>query len=51
MSGHITINIAKHNSPVRIVGMDIDKKLIEIARKNIRHYLDKRYDIASKPRL
>ena len=40
--GHITINIAKHNSPVRIVGMDIDKKLIEIARKNIRHYLDKR---------
>ena len=43
ISGHVTINIAKHNSPVRIVGLDIDKKLIEIARKNVRHYLDKRY--------
>ena len=42
ISGHITINIAKYNSPSRIVGLDIDKKLIEIARKNIRHYLDER---------
>lgn len=40
--GHITFNIAKYNNPTRIVGLDIDKKLIEIARKNIRHYLDKR---------
>ena len=41
-TGHITFNIAKYNNPTRIVGLDIDKKLIEIARKNIRHYLDKR---------
>jgi len=38
--GHITISIAKNNKPSKIVGVDIDKKLIEIARKNVRFYLD-----------
>ena len=40
--GHITISIAKNYSPLRAVGVDIDKKLIEIASKNIRHYADTR---------
>ena len=39
-TGHITISIAKNNKPAKIVGVDIDKKLIEIARKNVRFYLD-----------
>ena len=32
----MTISIAKNNKPAKIVGVDIDKKFIEIARKNIR---------------
>lgn len=42
--GHITISIAKNNKPAKIVGVDIDKKLIEIARKNVRFYLDTQPD-------
>jgi len=40
--GHMTISIGKMSNPVRIVGVDIDKELIRIARKNIRHYMDTR---------
>ena len=39
-SGHITISVAKNNKPSKIVGVDIDKKLIDIARKNVRYYMD-----------
>eukprot|EP00092_Neocalanus_flemingeri_P020387 GFUD01022085.1.p1 GENE.GFUD01022085.1~~GFUD01022085.1.p1 ORF type:complete len:1165 (+),score=332.33 GFUD01022085.1:40-3534(+) len=42
--GHITISIAKNNKPSKIVGVDIDKKLIDIARKNVRYYLDTQPD-------
>ena len=41
-AGHITISIAKNFAPQRIVGIDIDKKLIQIASKNVKHYLDTR---------
>lgn len=37
--GHITLSVAKQFNPKTIIGMDIDPKLISIARKNIRHYL------------
>ena len=36
--GHITLSIAKDFEPRMITGMDIDGKLISIARKNIKHY-------------
>ena len=36
--GHITLSIAKNFGPHMITGMDIDGKLINIARKNIKHY-------------
>jgi len=42
--GHITISVAKSSKPSKIVGVDIDKKLIEIARKNVRYYLDTQPD-------
>merc|ERR1712142_1009751 len=42
--GHITISVAKNSKPSKIVGVDIDKKLIEIARKNVRYYLDTQPD-------
>ena len=42
ISGHITISIAKNFSPIKSVGIDIDKKLIQIANKNIKHYADTR---------
>ena len=42
--GHITTCIAKTHSPARIVGVDIDKKLVDIAKKNIRYYADTRWD-------
>ncbi|KAF5291176.1 hypothetical protein FQA39_LY14418 [Lamprigera yunnana] len=37
--GHITLSIARDFNARSVVGVDIDKKLIEIARKNIRHYV------------
>lgn len=36
--GHITLTIARDYSPRKIVGIDIDKSLIKIAKKNIRYY-------------
>ncbi|XP_048090685.1 7SK snRNA methylphosphate capping enzyme-like [Alosa alosa] len=38
-AGHVTLFIAKHWKPSRIVGMDIDGGLIYTARQNIKHYL------------
>ena len=38
-AGHLTLAVARKFSPRRIVGMDIDGKLIGMARKNIRHYM------------
>lgn len=37
-SGMITLIIAKKYLPRKIVGCDIDKKLIDLARKNIKHF-------------
>ena len=36
------LSIAKNHKPTRMVGIDIDKKLIEIAQKNVRFYRDTR---------
>nr|XP_002129700.1 7SK snRNA methylphosphate capping enzyme-like [Ciona intestinalis] len=36
--GHLTLLIARDYSPRKIVGIDIDGSLINIARTNIRHY-------------
>lgn len=38
--GHITLSVARDFGAKSIVGLDIDKKLIGIARKNIRHYVN-----------
>lgn len=40
--GHVTMLIARDWRPTRIVGIDIDRNLIEIAKKNIRHYVNNR---------
>lgn len=37
--GHLTLALACDFSPLKIVGMDIDPKLIMVARKNIRYYM------------
>ncbi|XP_057245063.1 7SK snRNA methylphosphate capping enzyme, partial [Malurus melanocephalus] len=37
--GHLTLSIAKRWAPSRVVGLDIDGRLIRSARQNIRHYL------------
>ncbi|XP_064109213.1 7SK snRNA methylphosphate capping enzyme-like isoform X2 [Macrobrachium nipponense] len=37
--GHVTLTIARDFNPKRVVGLDIDKKLVNIAQKNIKHYL------------
>ena len=39
--GHITLTVAKEFEPKKIVGVDIDGNLINVARKNIRRYLSK----------
>lgn len=51
--GHVTLAIARDFKPKKIVGIDIDRSLIDAAKKNIRHYLnprDKHYP-ASMPLL
>ncbi|TRZ09796.1 hypothetical protein HGM15179_017330 [Zosterops borbonicus] len=37
--GHLTLSIAKRWGPSKMVGLDIDGRLIRSARQNIRHYL------------
>ena len=39
--GHVTLTVARDFNPKRVVGIDIDKKLVNIAQKNIKHYLRK----------
>ena len=41
-------SIAKNHKPTRMVGIDIDKKLIEIAQKNVRFYRDSRPDSSTQ---
>lgn len=43
--GHVTLSIARFLNPRRIVGMDIDGKLIHAAKKNIRYYLSSQDDV------
>lgn len=39
--GHVSLTVARDFNPKRVVGIDIDKKLVNIAQKNIKHYLHK----------
>ncbi|KAA0706439.1 7SK snRNA methylphosphate capping enzyme [Triplophysa tibetana] len=38
-TGHITLAIARHWSPARIMGVDIEEELVHAARLNLRHFL------------
>ncbi|KAG7271663.1 hypothetical protein CRUP_022280 [Coryphaenoides rupestris] len=38
-AGHLTLHVAKALRPARILGLDIDGRLVHVARQNIRHYL------------
>ncbi|GFU31291.1 7SK snRNA methylphosphate capping enzyme [Nephila pilipes] len=38
-AGHFTLALAKYFDPKCIIGIDIDKELIKMAKKNIRHYI------------
>lgn len=38
--GHITLSLGRDFRARSVVGIDIDRKLIEIARKNVRHYVN-----------
>lgn len=40
-AGQLALSIARIFGPRSILGVDIDKKLIDAARKNIRHFYDK----------
>lgn len=42
--GHFTLGVAKKFSPRSITGIDIDPKLIEAAKKNLRHHLSREID-------
>lgn len=37
--GHITLSIARDFGAKSVVGLDIDKNLISVARKNVKHYV------------
>lgn len=50
-AGHLTLALADQFQPHKILGMDIDGKLIQAARQNIRHILSqRRKDSAKFPR-
>ncbi|XP_046992897.1 7SK snRNA methylphosphate capping enzyme-like [Schistocerca americana] len=38
--GHVTLMVARDLGARSVVGIDIDRKLVEIARKNVRHYVN-----------
>ncbi|XP_012251822.2 7SK snRNA methylphosphate capping enzyme bin3-like [Athalia rosae] len=38
--GHITLSVARDLSARSVTGIDIDRKLINIARKNVKHYVN-----------
>lgn len=38
--GHITLTVASDFGARSVTGIDIDKKLIQIARKNVKHYVN-----------
>lgn len=46
--GHMTLSLACHFMPSKIVGIDIDPKLIMVARKNIRYYMSSDLVASSK---
>lgn len=46
--GHLTLSVARDFQPKKIVGIDIDQKLIAAARKNIRYYLSSNVTDTSK---
>lgn len=50
--GHFTLGVAEKCSPKSITGIDIDRKLIEAAKKNLRHHLsweiDARFPVSLK---
>lgn len=39
--GHVTLSVARDFGAKSILGIDIDPKLISIARKNVKHYVKK----------
>lgn len=39
-SGHLTLAIARDFEPNKVVGLDIDRQLINMARTNIKHYVN-----------
>ncbi|XP_067301409.1 7SK snRNA methylphosphate capping enzyme [Pseudorasbora parva] len=41
-TGHVTLTIARHWSPERILGLDRDGALVHAARQNLRHFLSER---------
>lgn len=47
--GHVTLAIAQHYHPKKILGMDIDGKLIIAARHNMRHILSRNKDSSKYP--
>lgn len=44
--GHVTFSVARDFGARSVVGMDIDRKLINIARKNVQYYIN---DTAQSP--
>ena len=38
--GHVTLSVARNFSPRRIVGIDVDRRLIAAAKRNIKHCLN-----------
>ncbi|XP_068919372.1 7SK snRNA methylphosphate capping enzyme [Petaurus breviceps papuanus] len=47
--GHLTLSIACKWGPARVVGVDIDARLIHSARQNIRHYLSEELRLKPQP--
>lgn len=46
--GHLTLSIARHWGAARVVGLDIDGRLVHAARQNVRHYLSEQLQQQSR---
>ncbi|XP_043088540.1 7SK snRNA methylphosphate capping enzyme [Puntigrus tetrazona] len=48
-TGHVTLAVAGHWSPERVLGVDIDGELVRIARQNLRYFLSELSGLSGGP--
>uniref|UniRef100_A0A672KS29 RNA methyltransferase n=1 Tax=Sinocyclocheilus grahami TaxID=75366 RepID=A0A672KS29_SINGR len=50
-TGHVTLAIARHWGPERVLGVDIDGALVHVARQNLRYFLSELHGLDESGRM